>query len=112
MQITKSNLFEQRRLASLMLRAVFGVSLMCVSSLGAMPQRALACEEESEVLEMRLDAERVRVRAHAGKCAPGDRYHEIVFCCRRFNATASRLPVAEPVTGHRLANGLVAPLVC
>jgi hypothetical protein len=76
------------------------------------PQRALACEEESEVLEMRLDAERVRVRAPAGNCAPRDRYHEIVICCGRFNVTASRLPASEPVTGHRLPNGLIAPLVC
>ena len=102
----------ERRLASLALRAVFGVSLMCVSSLGAVPQRALAIQEESEILEMRLDAERVRVRTSACNCAPRDRYDEIVICCQRLNATASRLPSMAPVTGHRLSNGLVAPLVC
>jgi hypothetical protein len=52
------------------------------------------------------------VRASSVNCAPRDRYHEIEICCRRFNATASRLPVMAPVTGHRLSNGLVAPLLC
>jgi hypothetical protein len=112
MQNANRNQVERRLPMSVAVRALFGVALMCVSSLGAVQQRALAFQEESEILEMRHDLDRVRVRAKAGHCAPRNHYEEVVVCCRVFDAAAGRLPGASPVIGHCLSNGLAAPLVC
>ena len=112
MRNVKRNQFERRHPMSLALRALFGLALMCASSLGAMQQRALAFQEESEILEMRHDLDRVRLRAQAGHSAPRDQHDEAAACCRAYDAAAGGLPGAPPVVGHCLSNGLMAPLVC
>jgi hypothetical protein len=109
---TSKSLQSERRIASVVVRALFGVSLMCVSSLGSVQQRALAFQEECEILEMRHDAERVRVRTPAANCAPRDRYDEIAVSGRRHAASTRRVDPLPTRSGHRLSNGLVAPLVC
>jgi len=109
---TTSNQHERRSPALWLMRAVFGVSLMFVSSLAAVQQRAAAFEEECEFLEMRHEADPVGMRASSTRRVPGDRQLGIVVADRRVSARRSAQLHTEFLTGHRLSNGQIAPLVC
>jgi len=94
------------------MRAAFGVSLMFVSSLATVQQRAATFEEECEILEMQDDAEQVGVRSASTRRAPADRRAGTLVGELRLIARRNTPLHTEPRTGHRLSNGQMAPLVC
>ena len=103
---------ERRSLLHWLMRAVFGVSLMFVSSLATVQQRAAAFEEECEILEMRHDAEQVGLRSASTRRAPGDRPASAMLADGGVIACRNAQLHTEPLTGHRLSSGQMAPLVC
>lgn len=96
------------------LRGLFGVGVMLLACLGSMQLRTAPVEEQVEILEMRVEGEQSSLRltirpelAPAGRCG--------VTVAASLNPAVrgwSQLTLHESQPGHRLSNGLLAPLVC
>jgi hypothetical protein len=105
---------ERRPQRRRLLRAVLGIAVMVLACCGGMRTRvAEMAETPVEILELRHDFETGARMVHSRHRLQRGHHGEVVVPQSREDHAASGLAAVIPAAaGHRLANGLRAPLRC
>jgi hypothetical protein len=114
MRLIRRNSFARLTFSGRVLRGLFGVGVMLLACFGSMQQRTAPVEEQVEILEMRVEGEHSSLRLTIRpERAPAGRCGERVAASRNPAVRGwSQLTLHESQPGHRLSNGLRAPLIC